>query len=146
MSNETKRDVFERALTEWCKLIFKIGGQGEEAYGYCEFDVTISKYEKDYDVALPDDLPVIPKAVGVSIKEQKAKQSLGGALFDAVFAANNLGRKKVGTVVNWMVDNDETYANAWLLGVWCVEETGEIVKLEDENNGESIDKSPTSSN
>lgn len=130
MNNETKRDVFEVAMNHATKS------------GWIDYSEMMSRY----DAALPEDLPVIPKAVGVSIKEQKAKQSLGGALFDAVFAANNLGRKKVGPVVNWMVDNDETYASAWLLGVWRVEETGEIVKLEDENNGESIDKSPTSSN
>ena len=115
MSNETKRDVFEEFADKWA-------GLDDERY---------EQYLKRYDAALPEDLPVIPKAVGVSIKEQKAKQSLGGALFDTVFAANNLGRKKVGPVVNWIVDNDETYANAWLLGVWRVKETGEIVKLED---------------
>lgn len=55
MSNETKRNVFERALTEWYDLVFDVGAQGEEAYGYCEFDGTLSKYEKDYDNALPDE-------------------------------------------------------------------------------------------
>lgn len=115
MINDTKRDVFEVAMNHATKS------------GWVDYSEMMSRY----DAALPDDLPVIPEAVGVSIKEQKAKQSLGGALFDTVFAANNLGRKKVGPVVNWIVDNDETYANAWLLGVWRVKETGEIVKLED---------------
>ena len=64
--------------------------------------VDYSEMMSRYDAALPDDLPVIPEAVGVSIKDQKVKQSLGGALFDTVFAANNLGRKKVGPVVNWI--------------------------------------------
>ena len=114
MINETKRDVFEVAMNHATKS------------GWVDYSEMMSRY----DAALPEDLPVIPKAVGVSIKEQKSKQSLGGALFDTVFAANNLGRKKVGPVVNWIVDNDETYANAWLLGVWRVKETGEIVKLE----------------
>lgn len=124
MSNETKRDVFEDAL----RALEEFGEQGsswEMAY-----DDLSARYSAASDDTLPDDLPVIPEAVGVSIKEQKAKQSLGGALFDAIFAANELGRKKVGPVVNWMADNDETYANAWLTGVWHVEETGEIVKLE----------------
>ena len=100
MINDTKRDVFEKALNEWDDLVHKCGLQGEEAYGYCEFDQILNKYRRDYVTALPYDLPVIPEAVGVSIKEQKAKQSLGGALFDAVFAANNLGRKKVGHVAS----------------------------------------------
>lgn len=121
MSNETKWDVFEDAL----RALEEFGEQGSS------WEMAYDDLSTRYADALPDDLPVIPGAVGVSIKEQKAKQSLGGALFDAVFAANNLGRKKVGPVVNWMVDNDKTYANAWLLGVWRVKETGEIVKLED---------------
>ena len=114
MRYETKRDVFEVAMNHAAKS------------GWLDYDDMINRY----DAALPDNLPVIPEAVGVSIKEQKAKQSLGGVLFDSIFAANELGRKNVGPVVNWMVDNDETYANAWLTGVWRVEETGEIVKLE----------------
>lgn len=118
MSNKTKRDVFEDAVDALADAQASGGNIGHQ-----DANLFMAEYEK----ALPDDLPVIPEAVGVSIKEQKDKQSLGGALFDAVFAANNLGRKKVGPVVNWMVDNDETYANAWLLGVWRVKETGEIV-------------------
>lgn len=64
MSNETKRDVFEKALREWDDLVHSCGLQGEEAHGGCEFDPILIKYKKDYDAALPDDLPVIPKAVG----------------------------------------------------------------------------------
>ena len=117
MNNETKRDVFEDVVD----TLHVMDGAPDD---YCK------KLLDRYSTALPDSTPVIPEAVGVSIKEQKAKQSLGGALFDAIFAANELGRKNVGPVVNWMVDNDETYATAWVLGVWRVEETGEIVKLE----------------
>lgn len=115
MINETKRDVFERALTEWYDLIFKVGGQGNEAYGYCEFDVTISKYEKDYDAALPDDIPVIPKDVSEWLTWCKmSNHSLKDALD---------GETRV---------SEDTFALAWVLGVWRVEETGEIVKLEEE--------------
>ena len=76
---ETKRDVLERALTEWYDLACDVGAQGDEAYGYFEFDLTISKYEKDYDAALPDDLPVIPKAVGEYITESKGTRQVGTA-------------------------------------------------------------------
>ena len=31
----------------------------------------------------------------------------------------------------WMADNQVAVANAWVLGVWRVEETGLIVKLEE---------------
>ena len=127
---ETKRDVFDEllkmfrnsmALTHEEPVI--LDNDGYDIFG---------KIEKSYIAALPDDLPVIPKAVGVSIKEQKEKQSLGGTIFDAIFAVNTLGRKGVGRVVNWIVDNNEVFARAWVLGVWRVEETGEIVKLEAE--------------
>lgn len=55
MSNETKRDVFEKALREWDDLVHGCGLQGEEAHGGCEFDPILIKYEKDYDAALPDE-------------------------------------------------------------------------------------------
>lgn len=117
MSNETKRDVFEQVLDEWYDLVFDVGAQGEEAYGYCEFDVTISKYEKDYDAALPDDLPVIPKVWGDTIEE---------------FKANHYRLSEIFTEWDWNYDEQELIARAWVLGVWRVEETGEIVKLEAE--------------
>lgn len=114
MSNETKRDVFERALTEWCKLIFEIGGQGEEAYGYCDFDVTISKYEKDYDVALSDDLPVIPEAVSEYIKWGKEHgESLYSMIAD--YPAH-LSYEVEQFVMDWMPGHSGTFARAWLDG------------------------------
>lgn len=132
MNNDTKRDVFERALTEWYDLIFKVGGQGNEAYGYCEFDVTLSKYEKDYDAALPDNLPVIPKTVSEYIKRQK-----DDLLTEPLFAIFLTIQHNINTdsppdlkAENWIIDHGDTFARAWLLGVWRVEEKGEIVKLE----------------
>ncbi|MGY5438505.1 DUF1642 domain-containing protein [Lactiplantibacillus argentoratensis] len=71
MSNETKRDVFEKALREWDDLVHSCGLQGEEAHGGCEFDPILIKYKKDYDAALPDDLPVIPKVVADWIENCK---------------------------------------------------------------------------
>ena len=125
MNHETKWDVFNKLLAAYLKdekRLNKLVNEPDEHIPELDF----MYFKKIYNAALPDNLPVIPKAVGVSIKEQKAKQSLGGALFDAIFAVNELGRTNVGPVVNWMVDNDETYANAWLTGVWRIEETGEI--------------------
>ncbi|ANK59832.1 DUF1642 domain-containing protein [Loigolactobacillus backii] len=108
MSNETKRDVFERALDEWYDLIFKVGGQGEEAYGYCEFDGTLSKYEKDYAAALPDDMPVIPKAVGEYIEDAKASH------YELLDAMTKLTLDQ--PVFDWIHDNSDTFARAWLDG------------------------------
>ena len=136
MSNETKRDVFERALDEWYDLIFKVGGQGEEAYGYCEFDGTISKYEKDYDAALPDDLPVITELISKYLIMRKRDR---GDLVQALDEGTSflLDGTQWESVQDWfwfsdVKDSVDTFARAWVLGVWRVEETGEVVKLEEE--------------
>ena len=122
MSNETKYDVFKRLLRTWDDLVHEQELQGEESHGACEFDPVLIKYKKDYDDALPYNLPVIPKAIGEYITSCKARMM---DLHDSMF--------------NWLRSEEEdefmdchsdTFARAWLLGVWCVEETGEIVKLE----------------
>ena len=65
-----------------------------------------------YAAALPDDLPVIPKVVVEWLAWCKGRHY---SLKDALD-----GETRV---------SEETFARAWLLGVWRVEETGEIVKL-----------------
>ncbi|WP_405055413.1 hypothetical protein [Lacticaseibacillus rhamnosus] len=74
--------------------------------------------------ALPDNLPVIPKAVGdVIVKLKHKKFSLSGAMSYAA----------VVSLSPWMTfEHEDTFALAWVLEVWVVEETGEIVKLEAE--------------
>lgn len=120
MSNETKRDVFERALRSWDDLVREQGLQGEESHGACEFDQILIKYKKDYDAALPDDMPVVPKAVGVHIRWCKSLDDLELPDWAGLEAEY------------WINDNPEVFARAWALGAWRVEETGEIVKLEAE--------------
>lgn len=125
MSNETKREVFQRALTEWYDLVFNVGAQGEEAYGYSEFDGTLSKYEKDYDNALPDDLPVISKVVGEILQSAHGQTNL----LDVFETAKN--GHKISKPLAWIIANQNTFATAWLLGVWRVEETGEVTSYDD---------------
>ena len=132
MSNETKRDVFERALTEWYDLIFEVGGQGNEAYGYCEFDVTLSKYEKDYDAALPDNLPVIPRAVGEYIKWGKKYDIQLYMMYYSQLIHRPGFKKLTDDDKSWIISSSNIFTRAWVLGIWRVEETGEIVKLEAE--------------
>ena len=97
-------------------------------------------YLKDYDNALPDDLPVIPKDVSEWIKKCKRE--------NATLADTLCMEMRPQTVRWWMAFKDgeiakgfdnagyrrkqEIMAKAWVLGVWRVEETGEIVKLEAE--------------
>ena len=106
MSNETKRDVFEVALNHATKT------------GWVDYGQLLDRY----NAALPDDLPVIPKAVSDVIVKLKHKRfSLSGAM---TYAA-------VVSLSPWMTsENEDTFARAWLDGVWRVEETGEIVKLD----------------
>ena len=98
MSNETKRDVF--------------GTFADECAGY--EDELYKQYLRQYDNALPDDLPVIPKDVSEWLKWCK---SFHHSLKDALD-----GETRV---------SEDTFAIAWVLCVWRVEETGEIVKLEE---------------
>jgi len=131
MNNETKWDVFKRALKSWDDLVHEQELQGEESHGACEFDQILIKYKKDYDAALPDDLPVIPKAVGVHIRWCKSNTGIKagiGNLLDALELSDWAGLE----AEYWINDNPEVFARAWLLGAWHVEETGEIVKLEAE--------------
>lgn len=104
MSNETKQDVFDVLMDDM--------SHGSE------------QWRARYDAALPDDLPVIPKEVGdVIVKLKHKKFSLSGAM---TYAA-------VVSLSPWMTfEHEDTFALAWVLGVWRVEETGEILKLDAE--------------
>ena len=108
MSNETKWDVFEVAMNHAAKS------------GWVDYSEMMNRY----DAALPDDLPVIPQAVGEYLKTHR-KDSLGEIFW-------KLGCKSsafLDSNEHYTVLNSEIFARAWLLGAWRVEETGEIVKL-----------------
>ena len=137
MSNETKRDVFEDLVEELANAYIALDGEG---IGKDLTNEDKQAYLKDYDTALPDDLPVIPKAVSEWIKECKHR--------NVTLADTLCMEMRPENVRNWMAFKDGDVANdfdragylrkqdlmasAWLLGVWRVEETGEIVKLEEE--------------
>jgi hypothetical protein len=131
MSNETKRDVFEDALA------YAPVGREYDPVNDDEAGDLRSRLSARYAAALPDDLPVIPKAVGEYIQEHKAAhESLAFAL---------TARWVPKEVIDWMcmvagdsdtelsqieyVKQQDIFARAWGLGVWRVEETGEVVKL-----------------
>ncbi|MGX5815868.1 hypothetical protein ACWKSN_10740 [Lacticaseibacillus rhamnosus] len=115
---ETKRDVLEDVLSDLMNQFYFLNVDEKVAKGAC------SDYVSRYCAALPDDLPVIPKAVGdVIVKLKHKKFSLSGAMSYAA----------VVSLSPWMTfEHEDTLALAWLLGAWKVEETGEIVKLEAE--------------
>ena len=107
MSNETKQDVFNALMADM--------SHGSE------------QWRARYDAAFPDDLPVIPKEIGEYIERQKQ----GSTLRSAIIAATDFHAVD-DEEADWIFYHSDTLARAWLLGVWIVEETGEIVKLEAE--------------
>lgn len=109
MSNETKRDVFEDVLFDLENPHPKVDPQ---------------KMLDRYLAALPDDLPVIPEGVADVIKYNKGNAELAVVLMRA--KANHQSDDW------WINQYQDTFALAWVLSVWRVEETGEIVKLEAE--------------
>ncbi|WBT00352.1 hypothetical protein OK107_06595 [Lacticaseibacillus paracasei] len=116
MSNETKQDVFEAVWNRLAGYQVFFNGWPRE---------TLYDYKKRYDAALPDDLPVIPEAVGEYIRWCKGEGGIGNVSDAMGYAPTR--------IASWIYDerNSDTFARAWVLGVWRVEETGEIVKLED---------------
>ena len=131
MSNETKRDVFEDLVEELANAYIALDGEG---IGEDLTNEDKQAYLKDYDNALPDDLPVLPELIGKYLKMWKHDH---GDLFQAFDGGTSecLDGTKWGSVQDWFnyaQDSFEIFARAWVLGVWRVEETGEIVKLEAE--------------
>ncbi|RXS53339.1 hypothetical protein ETB91_11725 [Lacticaseibacillus rhamnosus] len=122
MSNETKRDVFNNLVEELANSYIALDGEG---LGDELTNEDKQAYLKDYDAALPDDLPVIPKEIGEYIERQKQ----GSTLRSAIIAATDF-HDVDDDKADWIFYHSDTFALAWLLGVWRVEETGEIVKLE----------------
>ncbi|MEN2352006.1 hypothetical protein, partial [Lacticaseibacillus paracasei] len=114
MSNETKRDVFADALDAY---------DDSRPYPHPGYDSPAKLLDR-YNAALPDDLPVIPEAVGDILRSAHGQTNLLGVLETAK------NGHKVSETLAWIIANQNTFARAWLLGVWRVEETGEIVKLE----------------
>ena len=108
MNNETKRDVFEDAA-------FNIETSAPDGPKFAD------ELRQRYAAALPDDLPVIPKAVGRMITKMKPT-------CNSILASQY---RDYGKDHRWIIHHYDTFARAWLLEAWIVEETGKIVKVED---------------
>lgn len=105
---ETKRDVFEKLAECYAEVYDAYTNETGSPY-YCDNEPNDLD---EYDSALPDDLPVIPEDVSEWLTWCKKKHHL---LKDALD-----GETRV---------SEDTFARAWVLGVWIIEETGEIVRL-----------------
>lgn len=123
MSNETKRDV----LVDAVDALADAQGCGRDA----------NLFMDEYDTALPDDLPVIPEAISDAIKFYwttfGSEKGLTDLLFDLV-EPWRIGVEKVVYAIHedtrkYYLLHSDVIARAWVLGVWRVEETLEVVKL-----------------
>jgi len=127
LSNETKRDVLEKLAECYAEVYDAYTDETGSQY-YCDDE---PNYLDEYAAALPDDLPVIPELIGKYLKMWKHDHGdLLQALDEGTSAS--LDGTKWESVQDWFSDSKDsfdTFALAWLLGVWRVEETGEIVKL-----------------
>ncbi|MCG0678689.1 hypothetical protein IMAU80009_03382 [Lactiplantibacillus plantarum] len=123
MNYETKRDVFEKVLREWDDLVHSCGLQGEETHGGCEFDPILIKYKKDYDAALPDNLPVIPKAVATYIKKCKHNGiAIASAMDEDKFPKKVADYFRTYYTRDQWIELQDTFARAWLDGYTVEEE------------------------
>ncbi|MGE9132860.1 hypothetical protein [Lacticaseibacillus paracasei] len=132
MSNETKRDVFEKLAECYSDVSDAYTNETGSPY-YCDDE---PNYLDEYDAALPDDLPVITELISKYLIMRKRDR---GDLVQALDEGTSflLDGTQWESVQDWfwfsdVKDRVDTFALAWVLGVWRVEETGEIVKLEAE--------------
>ena len=129
MSNETKRDVFDDLVEELANAYIALDGEG---IGEELTNEDKQAYLKDYDIALPDDLPVIPEGVSDLLVTQKQYHLPLSNVLGLVHELSVVCQQPGNPSLNWVANHEYTFARAWVLGVWRVEETGEIVKLEAE--------------
>lgn len=134
MSKETKQDVFEDMKWELIRNLANTIDQNGGLRPLEDATKVGENYATRYAAALPDDLPVIPLTVGEYIEEVKAhgKFSIIDPLWRVGDALSTMGESGLGDRSRWVLHHSDDFARAWLLGVWRVEETGEIVKLEAE--------------
>ena len=130
MSNETKREVLEKLAECYAEVYDAYTDETGSPY-YCDNE---PNYLDEYDAALPDNLPVIPELIGKYLKMWKHDHGDLSQAFDGGTSECLDGTKweSVQDWFNYAQDSFDTFARAWVLGVWRVEETGEIVKLEAE--------------
>ncbi|MGZ0911483.1 hypothetical protein ACVXZW_13080 [Lacticaseibacillus paracasei] len=126
---ETKRNVFNDLLEDLADAYIALDGEG---IGEELTNEDKQVYLKDYDAALPDDLPVIPKEVSEYIKWGKSYDIQLYMMYVSQLIHRPGFKKLTDDAKSWIISSSNIFARAWVLGVWRVEETGEIVKLEEE--------------
>lgn len=121
MSNETKRDVFNNLLEDLADAYIALDGEG---IGDELTNEDKQAYLKDYDAALPDDLPVIPKAVAYAIEWfQQNDETIGEVWRNLYEDVDDDWQEapQLREAEEWMLDNQDTFTRAWVLGQWEAE-------------------------
>lgn len=112
MSNETKRDVFEYYLEMIKALKDPLAAE------------TVREARQRYAAALPDDLPVIPKAVTYAIEWfQQNDETIGEVWRNLYEDVDDDWHEcpQLREAEEWMLDNQDTFTRAWVLGQWEAE-------------------------
>lgn len=117
MNYETKRDVFNDLVEELANAYIALDGEG---IGEELTNEDKQAYLKDYDAALPDDLPKIPLAVSEEIKCSYGSLSLRDELDTADSTSDD------PSVIDYIENSESVFAEAWCRGLWIVKETGEV--------------------
>lgn len=123
---ETKRDVFEGLVEELASAYIALDGEG---IGEELTNEDKQAYLDEYAAALPDDLPVIPEGVSDLLVTQKQYHLPLSNVLGLVHELSVVCQQPGNPSLNWVANHEYTFARAWVLGVWRVEETGEVVKL-----------------
>lgn len=122
MSNETKQDVFNEVRYKFRNF------KNEHRHGMYASPDSIDHYLSDalkrYDNALPDDLPVIPEAVAYAIEWfQQNDETIGEVWRNLYEDVDDDWHEcpQLREAEEWMLDNQDTFTRAWVLGQWEAE-------------------------
>lgn len=130
MTIETKRDVFNEVRYKFRNF------KNEHRHGMYVSPDSVDHYLSDalkrYYAALPDDLPVIPEGVSDLLMAQKQNHLPLSNILGLVHELSVVCQQPCNPSLNWVANHENEFARAWVLEVWKVQETGEIVKLEEE--------------
>ena len=122
---ETKREVLEKLAECYAEVSDAYTNETGSPY-YCDDE---PNYLDEYDAALPDDLPVIPKAVSEYIQWGKSYDIQLYMMYVSQLINRPGFKKLTDDAKSWIISSSNIFARAWVLGVWKVKETGEVVKL-----------------
>lgn len=110
MNDETKRDVLVNAVDALANA--QASSDNNVGLGHQDADLFMAEYEK----ALPDDLPVIPKAVSEYIQWGKSYYIQLYMMYNFKFIHSQGFKKLTDDVESWIISSSDTFARAWLDG------------------------------